>query len=183
MKLLYPGDIILMESEEKGLFRKLKDWFLGSKWGHAAIHIGTMVGNMPMVVESKGRGVQIRGLYASEGRYIKVLRYGEACGKKAAEKAYEIGNDVGAWYGYLDVPMFVIPRLFWLRLTGRNHGFGYRHNPYYICSELVAHAYSGILFDDDFIPLPGDFETLGLETIFEGVLAPMGTCRDKSIKF
>jgi len=29
-----PGDVILMRSEETGPYRRLKDWLLGSPWGH-----------------------------------------------------------------------------------------------------------------------------------------------------
>lgn len=163
-ELLYlgePGDVILMRSEETGLYRRLKDWLLGSEWGHVAIFYDYTKRGLPLVIESIGRGVMIRSLLASEGRYVQILRHltpGRA--RAAAKKAERLADNPGSWYDYWAIPRFVLPRLVWYKLTGRRSGFGYRHNPHFICSELVDEAFDRIIPPELEPPLPADFLTI-----------------------
>lgn len=153
-----PGDIILMRSEETGWYRRLKDWLLGSQWGHVAIFYDVTKRGLPLVIESIGRGVMIRSLLSSEGRYVLVLRHQEdSAAFQAAKKAERLADNPGSWYDYLAIPRFVLPRLVWYKLTGRRSGFGYRHNPHFICSELVDEAYQRIIPPELQPPLPQDF--------------------------
>ena len=153
-----PGDVILMRSEETGLYRKLKDWLLGSPWGHVAIFFDTTKRGLPLVIESIGRGVMIRALNASEGRYILVLRHeDEQEALDAAKEAEHLADNPRSWYDYWAIPRYVLPRLIWQRIAGRRHAFGYYHNPHFICSELVDEAYGGIIPEELMPPLPGDF--------------------------
>ena len=153
-----PGDVILMRSEETGLYRKLKDWLLGSPWGHVAIFFDYTKRNLPLVVESIGRGVVIRSLLASEGRYVLVLRHADPeLARAAAKKAEHLADNPSSWYDFWAIPRYVLPRLTWYKITGRRRGFGYYHNPHFICSELVDEAYGRIIPEDLQPPLPGDF--------------------------
>ncbi|MBA7661333.1 hypothetical protein ES703_69348 [subsurface metagenome] len=159
--LLYegkPGDVILMRSEETGFYRRLKDWLLGSQWGHVAIFYDYTKRGLPLVVESIGRGVMIRSLLASDGRYSLVLRHKNPdIALAAAKRAERLADNPGSWYDYWAIPRFVLPRLVWLKLTGRRCGFGYRHNPHFICSELVNEAFDRIIPGELVPPLPHDF--------------------------
>ncbi len=165
-----PGDIILMRSQETGLLRKIKDWLLGSPWGHVAIFFDRTKRGLPLVVESIGRGVMIRSLLASEGRYILVLRHQvQQTALLAAKRAEHLADNPESWYDYLDIPRYVIPRLIWYKLTGRRFSFGYHHNPHFICSELVDEAYNHIIPKELQPPLPGDFLAVPeLEQVWEG---------------
>jgi len=174
--LLYegqPGDVILMRSEETGWYRRLKDWLLGSQWGHVAIFFDHTKRSLPLVIESIGRGVMIRSLLASEGRYVLVLRciYPEWA-LAAAKKAERLADNPGSWYDYWAIPRYVLPRLVWYKLTGHRSGFGYRHNPHFICSELVNEAFNRIIPPELEPPLPHDFlEVEGFHAVGEGKLA------------
>lgn len=153
-----PGDVILMRSEGTGWYRCLKDWLLGSHWRHVAIFYDYTKRGLPLVIESIGRGVMIRSLLASEGRYVLVLRY--VYPKRAfaaAKRAERLADNPGSWYDYWAIPRYVLPRLIWYKLTGRRSGFGYRHNPHFICSELVDEAYWRIVPPELEPPLPHDF--------------------------
>lgn len=153
-----PGDVILMRSEETGWYRWLKDWLLGSQWGHVAIFFDYTKRGMPLVAESIGRGAMIRSLLASEGRYVLVLRHKDNfTALAAAKKAERLCDNPGSWYDYLAIPRFVLPRLVWYKLTGRRSGFGYKHNPHFICSELVDEAFNRIIPPELEPPLPQDF--------------------------
>jgi len=167
-----PGDVILMRSEETGLYRKLKDWLLGSPWGHVAIFFDTTKRGLPLVIESIGRGVMIRALNASEGRYILVLRHeDEGKALDAARQAEHLADNPGSWYDFWSIPRYVLPRLIWYKIAGRRHSFGYSHNPHFICSELADGAYGGIIPEELMPPLPGDFlQVKELHHYWEGEL-------------
>ena len=152
------GDVILMRSEESGWYRRLKDWLLGSQWGHVAIFYDHTKRDLPLVIESIGRGVMIRSLLASSGRYVQVLRHEDPeIARAPAKRAERLSDNPGSWYDYWAIPRYVLPRLVWYKLTGRRSGFGYRHNPHFICSELVDEAYGGVRPDGHWPPLPHDF--------------------------
>ncbi len=160
-----PGDIILYDTAGYSrLIRPIVRWLLGSEWGHVSIFYGYTKREMPLVIESIGRGVLMRTLLSSKGRKVKVVRWNgddAAVGRLAAKAAERLADNPGSWYGYVDIPRYILPRLIWHKLTGRRTGFGYWHNNHFICSELVAQAYINagfVLFTNDFIPLPGDFD-------------------------
>lgn len=168
-----PGDVIVFELQGYGIFKPLVRWLLGSNWGHIGLFYTYTKRDLPLIIESIGRGVLIRSLLASEGRKVKVMRCDEV-GLKVAKAAERIADNPGSWYGYLDIPRYVLPRLIWRKITGEREGFGYRRNSFFICSELVAQAFRDAdspLFTGDFIPLPGDFVTSSLlKQIWEGKL-------------
>ena len=161
-----PGDIILFDMfNYPKVIRSIARWLLGSEWGHVGIFFAYTKRYLPLIIESLGRGVLMRSLLASQGRKVKVMRWNEATsgvGDLAAEASEHLADNPSSWYGYWDIPRFVIPRLIWAKLFGRRRkGLGYRRNNHFICSELVDQAYINAghpLFASDFIPLPGDFE-------------------------
>jgi len=165
-----PGDPILVESQETGLYRKLKDWLLGSKWGHVMIFYDYTKRGLPLIIESIGRGVLIRSLLAYEGQYILVLRHeNEQEALAAAKQAERLADNPESWYDYLVIPRNVIPRLIWYKLTGRRSGFGYDRNPHFICSELIDSAYNNIIPPELQPPLPHDFLAVKeLKQVWEG---------------
>lgn len=168
-----PGDVILMESEEVGFYRKLKDWLLGSKWNHIAIFFDMTKRGLPLIIESIGRGVVIRALNSSEGKYALILRHeDENTALRAAAQAERIADNPGSWYNFWAIPRFILPRLIWYKLTSRRFGFGYRYNPHFICSELVDAAYNRLVPSKLGPPLPHDFlEVKELRPFWEGRLA------------
>ena len=169
----HPGDVILMRSEETGWYRRLKDWLLGSQWGHVAIFYDYTKRGLPLVAESIGRGVMIRSLLASEGRYILVLRHKDTfVALAAAKKAEHLADNPGSWYDYWAIPRYVLPRLIFYKIFGRRHSFGYRRNPFFICSELIDEAYGCIVPENRLPPLPQDFLAIPeLLRIWEGKIA------------
>lgn len=167
-----PGDGILMRSEDTGLYGKLKDWLMGSVWGHIAIFYDWTKRGIALVVESIGRGVLIRALNASEGRYVRIIRHQDAqLAAQAAKRAEHLADNPDSWYAYLCVPHYVIPRLIWYKLTGRKGGFAYRNNDHFICSALFDEAYGNIIPDEWGPALPADFlDVKQFHTHLEGKL-------------
>lgn len=168
----HPGDVLVERNECTGLIRRLKDWLLGSEWGHVALFYDSTKRGLPLLVESIGRGVMIRSALATEGRYVAVLRCKDPMiALFAARKAERLADNPGSWYDYWAIPRYVLPRLIWYKLTGRRYGFGWRQNPYFICSELVDAAYNGAVSADLGAPLPGDFmKCKGFDKVAEGIL-------------
>jgi hypothetical protein len=87
----------------------------------------------------------------------------------AAEQAEHLADNPSCWYGYFDIPRYVIPKLILSKLGNilprkwtliiKLLAFTYRKNNFYICSELVADAYDKVgysLVDENTIPLPDD---------------------------
>jgi hypothetical protein len=173
-----PGDIVVYEIEGYGVLKPLVRWLLGSKWGHVGIFYDYTKRGLPLTVESIGRGVMISSLLSYQNRSSKVMRWSgdeaEEVGLKVAKAAERIADNPGSWYGYLDIPRYMLPRLIWYKLTKRRFGFGYRKNSHFICSELVAQSFRNAgfpLFKGDFIPLPGDFvNSPRLQEVWSGKL-------------
>lgn len=181
---LQPGDILL--------FRPFPGWFgwlerMLVNYGHVAIYFDSTKRGLPLIVESIGRGVLIRSLFSYTGVEITVKRsVGANVGALAAKAAERLADNPDSWYGYLEIPRYVLPKLIlakigrWLptnwRLTLWILARSYHRNSTYICSELVADAYlfAGVpLVDEKTIPLPDDIagsknlESLGDITILK----------------
>jgi len=152
------GDIILVKREGNDFISKIVNWAIG-EWGHAAIYYDeTKRTKQPLLIESIGRGVQTRLLSDYGGYYIAVVQHEDSkVALKAADEACRIANDSAAWYDYWDLPRFVVPRIIWYKLFGERLSFGYRHNNFFICSELVNAAYDYPIPESWGEALPGDF--------------------------
>ncbi len=166
---LRPGDVLLFPVSGYGIFNPVAKLLM--RYGHAAIYYTETKRGLPLIIESIGRGVLIRSLYCYDGVTITVMRpvAGAGLGERTAKAAERIADCPGSWYGYFDIPRFVLPKLLLARLGAvlperiRKILFllchTYRHNSVYICSELVAQAYSDAgcpLVEADTIPLPDD---------------------------
>jgi len=154
------------------LFFQATNWFekLFVKYCHVAIYFDQTKHGLPLVVESIGRGVLIRSLFSYTGEEITVKRpVGEGIGALAAKAAERLADNPNSWYGYFDIPRFVLPKLIiskigallpekW-RLTLWLLAKTYRRNSFYICSELVESAFKDAGFPlvvEGTIPLPDD---------------------------
>ena len=166
---LKPGDVLLFRPDGKGpyswLMRRLVDY------SHVAIYWTETSRGLPLIIESIGRGVLIRSLYWYTGKRVRVMRARQdtALGERAAKTAERLADHPASWYGYWDIPRYVLPKLLlaklntWLPLRFKLPlwlmAHTYRRNHIYICSELVAMAYSGAgcpLMTEKTIPLPDD---------------------------
>ena len=140
------------------------------KYRHVAIFFDYTKRGLPLIVESIGRGVLIRSLFSYPGEEITVKRpIDDNFGILAAKAAERLADNPRSWYGYFDIPRFVIPKLIlakigcllpekW-RITLWLMARGYHRNSFYICSELVASAFKDAgfpLVDEESIPLPDD---------------------------
>ena len=178
---LESGDIIVyrLGRGDWGILRPLVRWLLGSPYCHVGLFWAWTKRNLPLTIESIGRGVMIRSLLSYQGRYVKVMRWkgddARKVGLKVAKAAERLADNPKSWYGYFDIPRYVLPRLIWRKLTGATSGFGYQRNQFFICSELCAQAFRDAgfpLFNGYFIPLPGDFVDWPLfQEVWEGKLS------------
>ncbi len=163
-----PGDVLLFKPTGWGILTPLVKCLI--TYGHAAIYYTETKRGLPLICESIGRGVLIRSLYCYTGQRVHVMRPTESLyGAIAAKCAERLADNPGSWYGYYDIPRFVLPKLILAKL-GRwlphwvDDALGllarsYHRNSVYICSELVAQAYHTAgypLTDDNTIPLPDD---------------------------
>ena len=154
------------------LFFHATNWLekLFLKYGHVAIYFDQTKRGLPLVVESIGRGVVIRSLFSYTGKEITIKRPAdENIGALAAKAAERLADNPDSWYGYFDIPRFVLPKLIiakigsllpekW-RLTLWLLAKTYHRNNFYICSELVESAFKDAgfpLVDEETIPLPDD---------------------------
>lgn len=166
---LLPGDVLLFPVRGWGILNPLMRLLLS--WGHVAIYYTETKRGLPLVVESMGRGVMIRSLLCHQGATIKIMRPVDdaGIGERAAKAAERIADNRHSWYGYWDIPRFVVPKLLLARLGAWLPGrlklglwilaHTYRRNSVYICSELVSQAYRDAqypLVAEDTIPLPDD---------------------------
>lgn len=181
-----PGDIIVCRLTGWGFLRPLVRWAIGD-WHHVMIFYSETKRGLPLIIESRGRGVQIVTLLQHQGTRAQVYRpLNASIGPLAAKAAERLADNPHSWYGYFDIPLYVLPRILSAKLGAYlpaklrkrlDTWFPpYKHNPYYICSELVAAAYENAgypLFppQGSSIPLPADF-TLSdkLFLVWEGVL-------------
>ena len=166
---LRAGDVLLTRVGGYGILYPLVRWLI--TWGHAFIYFTETRRGLPLVIESIGRGVLIRSLYCYAGTTVRVMRprIDTFIGEKAAKEAEHLSDNPQSFYGYLDIPRYVVPKLVlrklarWLPGTWRLSRWilarTYRRNSVYICSELVAAAFRNAGYPvtrGDTIPLPDD---------------------------
>ncbi len=166
---LQPGDVLLFPVSGWGILRPLVSLLI--RYGHVAMYYTETKRGLPLIIESIGRGVLIRSLYSYDGVSVTVMRpvQDDGLGNRAAAAAEHLADNPGSWYGYFDIPRYVLPKLLlakwghvlpaglraWLNVLAAT----YRENHVYICSELVADAYAHAghpLVSSRTIPLPDD---------------------------
>jgi hypothetical protein len=164
-----PADILLFKPMGWGLLTPLLKALV--RYGHVALYYTETKRGLPLVIESIGRGVVIRSLYCYSGQTVQVMRANlpNEKAQDVANQAEHLADNPASWYGYFDIPRFVLPKLIlvkagaWLppkwRLALNLLAGSCRQNNFYICSELVATAFqkAGVpLLSDNTIPLPDD---------------------------
>ncbi len=164
-----PADILLFKPTGWGILSPVVKALV--EYGHVALYYTETKRGLPLIIESIGRGVMIRSLYGYSGQTVYLMRANipEEKALEVAKQAERLADNPASWYGYCDIPCFVLPKLIlvkagaWLPLKWQailNALAGsYRKNNFYICSELVATAYqkAGVpLLKENTIPLPDD---------------------------
>ena len=181
---LRPGDVLLFKPSGWGILLPLVKALV--TYGHVALYYGETKRELPLIIESIGRGVLIRSLFAYAGDRVRLMRpkIDDVLAQRVAKEAERLADNPGSWYGYFDIPRYVLPKLILAKigrllptrwaLTLKLLAMSYRRNNLYICSELVAEAYrvGGVpLVEESTIPLPDDIaasdrlESLGDITI------------------
>lgn len=166
---LQPGDILLFPTFGWGILTPLARWLM--KYSHVAMYFDATKRGLPLIVESWGRGVCIVALDTYAGQTVVVMRPKRdgGLGQRAADAAEHIADNPHAFYGYLDIARWVLPKLLaqklgrwlpakWLGLLTLWERT-YHRNHVYICSELVEEAYRAAgcpLVDEATIPMPDD---------------------------
>ena len=180
-----PGDVLLFRPTVNwGILLPLVRWLV--EYDHVALYYAETRRGLPLIIESIGRGVLIRSLFAYAGRQVRLMRPrvdGDTA-QRVAKEAERLADNPGSWYGYFDIPRYVLPKLILAKigqllpprwaLTLKLLAMSYRRNNLYICSELVAEAYrrAGVpLLEENTILLPDDIagsevlESLGDVTV------------------
>jgi hypothetical protein len=174
---MQPGDIILLYTGG-GLGGWLLNWLLGSPFCHCMICWVETKRGLPLIIESVGgKGVVIMPLLVYQGKGARVMRWAgpdaQDVGERAAKAAEGIADRRDSFYDYLAIARFVIPRLVLERL-GIGMPAKWHKNPLYMCSELVAQAYSDAgypVLPEHTVPLPGDFATSDrLDEVWDGTI-------------
>lgn len=181
---LRPGDILLFKPAGWGILLPMVKWLV--TYGHVALYYAETKRGLPLIIESIGRGVLIRSLFAYAGVQVQLMRpkIDDALAQRVAKEAERLADNPGSWYGYFDLPRYVLPKLLLAKfgqllpsrwaLTLKLLAMSYHRNNLYICSELVAEAYrrAGVpLVEENTIPLPDDIagstrlERLGVITV------------------
>lgn len=164
---LRPGDVLFFYPEW-GILNPLVKLLL--TYDHTAIYETETKRHLPLICESIGRGALRRSLLCYAGRLVVVMRpVDEIYGGAAAKAAERLVDNPHSFYGYYDIPRFVLPKLILAKLGWmlpprvewviKLMAFTYHHNRVYICSELVCQAYDDVkypLLDERTIPLPDD---------------------------
>ncbi len=164
-----PGDVLLFRPTGWGILLPVVRWLV--TYDHVALYWTETKRGLPLIIESIGRGVLIRSLFAYAGWQVRVMRprTDDATALRVAKEAERLADNSGSWYGYFDIPRYVLPKLILVKigqllperwaLTLKLLALSYRRNNLYICSELVAEAYrrAGVpLVQENTIPLPDD---------------------------
>jgi hypothetical protein len=141
------------------------------------MYLGKTFFQVPLLVESTGRGVALHSLQPQTGRLVVVARLRSWLeGKKHSliDGAIRLADDPQAYYDYFSIVRSCVPRVLKEKLPFLPIPLKYHRDPTMICSELVAELFWRAeleVLPQDVIPLPGDFEGSPLlEVMWEGRL-------------
>jgi len=184
---LEPADILVCVNDRNDPFSRVNRWAAGP-FEHVFMYMGKLglivnrrqrrILRFPMLFESYGRGVSLRSLSERYGQQVVALRLISEQGKipRVLEEAIKLASDNQAYYDYLCIVRFAIPRLICEKL-GLPMPLKYHRDPWHICSEAVNEVFirGGIpdLLYLEGVPLPGDFVTdsLLLKEVWAGSLS------------
>ena len=185
---LEPGDILVNVNRRNDPFSKVKRWLAGPH-EHVFFYMGQLgllvnlsqrrILRFAMLFESYGRGACLRSLSERYGQEVVVMRLKAEADRKriprVLEEAIKLASDNQAYYDYLCIVRFAIPRLICEKL-GLPMPLKYHRDPWHICSEAVAEVFIrgglDLLYLED-VPLPGDFvtESLLVNEVWAGSLS------------
>jgi hypothetical protein len=179
-------DIILWINEKNDPMNRISRWGIGP-YSHVAMYLGNYpiahggndspyvsIFNVPLVYESRGRGVYISSLAPQTGAMVAVMRviafYPAQMGG-LLNTAFTIAADEKSFYDYLSIVHSVLPRVIAEKLPWLPLPVKYHRDIFMICSEAVAELWwrnNSLILPDDkeeadgtisagSIPLPGDF--------------------------
>ncbi len=189
MNTLEPGDILVNVNRRNDPFSKVKRWLAGP-YEHVFMYLGqvgiikslqqhTVQFTFPMLFESSGRGVALQALSNRYGQEVVVMRLKAEADRervpRVLDEAIKLASDNQAYYDYLCIVRFAIPRLICEKL-GLPMPLKYHRDPWHICSEAINEVFIQggleLLYLED-VPLPGDFvtESLLLEKAWAGILS------------
>ncbi len=174
---LEPADTLVKINQNKDPFSYTKRWALSSPYDHVFIYMGKLFiekegevlskgVSIPMLFESNGRGVVLQTLSNRYGEEVVVMRAKENWVKAklpmVIDEAVKLASESQAYYDYLCIARYVLPRLIYEKL-GLPIPLKYHRDQFHICSEAVFEVfYRAKLVDilpGDVVPLPGDFVT------------------------
>lgn len=173
---LEPGDILVNIIQGNTPFKVIKRWALGNSYEHVFVYMGNLglfthqlksiMPTVPILFESAGRGVVLQSLSNRYGEKVVVMRarynWVEAKLTNVLDEAIRLASESHAYYDYLCIPRFVLPRLICEKL-GLPTPVKYHRDPFHICSEAVYEVFcrAGLadILPSNVVPLPGDFVT------------------------
>lgn len=183
---LQPADVLVTVVDGSDLY-SIARRCAGVDYGHVYMFLGKLgitaplrqprVLTVPMIFESIGRGVVLRSLSERYGEKVVVMRLKSGHDRipRILEEAIKLASEPQAYYDYLCIVKYILPRLICEKL-GLPVPLKYQRNPWHVCSEGVYEVfYRAKLVDilaPGVVPLPGDFlDSPLLEGDWEGYLS------------
>ena len=157
-------------------FSRVKRWFVGP-YDHVFMYIGKVgvlvtrrqprILRFSMLFESNGRGVVVQSLSNRYGQEVAVMRLKPEYRKRIPAilgEAIKLASEDNAYYDYLCIAQFVLPRLICKKLH-LPLPLKYQRNPLMICSEALLEVFlraKVLILPEKVVPLPGDFIESGI---------------------
>ena len=184
---LEPVDILLQECTGRDPFSIVKRWALDSPYDHCFLYLGRVnfpgghARGVPMIFESAGRGVILQSAARRYGQRVLVMRlnWGGYTAWHPAwpviREALSLASDPQAYYDYLCIISWILPRLFLEKLS-LPMPVAWHRNPWQLCSEALYEVFykAGLvsILPLGRVPLPGDFmESPLLYPVWEGIFS------------
>lgn len=190
---LQPADTLVNVNTGDDPWSVIRRWASG-EYSHVFVYLGRLfigyIGgealpkgiNVPMLFESNGRGCCLRLLSERYGEEVVVMRLISEHARRripyVLEEAIKLASDDQAYYDYMCLVKYILPRLICEKL-GLPMPLKYHRDPWHVCSEAIFEVFYraklwNILRPYCVPPLPGDFVTdsLLLEEANRGKLSP-----------
>lgn len=175
---LEPADILISINKGKDPYSVIKRWALGNHYSHVLMYMGRLGierggyissydWTVPMLFESNGRGVVLQSLSNRYGQEVVIMRLKSEHDRKripyVLDEAIKLASDTQAYYDYLCIVKYAIPRLICEKL-GIPMPLKYHRDQWHICSEAVYEVFYRARLVDIIPaycipPLPNDFVT------------------------
>ena len=185
---LQPIDILVNTNHGDDPWSVIKRWGVGP-YSHVFLYLGEVgiftdkrmgrIMRFPMLFESNGRGAVIQSLSTRYGQEVVVMRlrsvYYRRRTPSVLREAIALASDPQAYYDYLCIVRFVLPRIFCEKLH-LPIPLSWQRDAKQICSEAVLEIFLRAripILLPYIVPLPGDFvDSLILEEVHCGKLSP-----------